>query len=317
MKKCPKCGAKMKKRRSKYGYFWGCSRYPKCKGIIDIDGKKRNRYSAKTKIKKPPSKEAGSSGTVKGEIIQENNIRLEAETSTNKTKDTDQGKFKRRKSGFSIVQVVKYLWKGFFFPKRKGKARRVRWYAHSSLITLPLIAIVILALGAGILTLRPHIQKYVASHTKKTSSSNTRADATRRLTEKDFHLEPCTLLEVTDGDTIKVKWRNEICFVRLLRINTPERNEVGYGEATRALESLALGRTLYLEFEHPRVYNRDKYDRLLAYIHADGKNLNIEMVRLGWTSFWTRYGKGKYEEAFIAAEKEALQAKQGLWTTRK
>ena len=105
--------------------------------------------------------------------------------------------------------------------------------------------------------------------------------------------------------------------MRLLRINTPEKNEAGYGEATRALESLVRGKTLYLEFEHPRVYKRDVYDRLLAYVHAGNKNLNIEMVRLGWTSFWTRYGKGKYEEAFVSAEKEALLAKQGLWKKRK
>jgi hypothetical protein len=35
--KCPKCGAPMVKRTSKTtgNEFWGCSRYPECKGIID------------------------------------------------------------------------------------------------------------------------------------------------------------------------------------------------------------------------------------------------------------------------------------------
>ena len=28
---CPRCGAKLVKRHSKYGYFFGCEKYPKCK----------------------------------------------------------------------------------------------------------------------------------------------------------------------------------------------------------------------------------------------------------------------------------------------
>lgn len=40
--KCPKCGASMVMRTAKKGQyigrqFWGCSLFPKCKGIIDID----------------------------------------------------------------------------------------------------------------------------------------------------------------------------------------------------------------------------------------------------------------------------------------
>ena len=33
-KVCPNCGAIMVKRHSAYGYFWGCSGYPKCKTIV-------------------------------------------------------------------------------------------------------------------------------------------------------------------------------------------------------------------------------------------------------------------------------------------
>lgn len=35
---CPKCGAKMILRRSKYGkLFFGCSTWPKCNGIANLD----------------------------------------------------------------------------------------------------------------------------------------------------------------------------------------------------------------------------------------------------------------------------------------
>ena len=30
---CPKCGGKLVERTSKYGKFYGCSNYPKCKYI--------------------------------------------------------------------------------------------------------------------------------------------------------------------------------------------------------------------------------------------------------------------------------------------
>jgi len=312
----------MKERKSKYGLFWGCSRFPKCRGVIDIEGKKRKGYPANRIIKKPPPKEAESSVIEAKEVILENNHAVGSETAEPEAaplqiQDTYPRKFQKRKSGFSIIQFLKFFVIGFFFPKRKRKVRRVRWYAHSSLTALPLIAIVFLAIGAGILTLRPYIQRFIASQPRKPSSSKTQAKATQSLADKEFHLEPCTLIEVTDGDTIKIRWKNEICYVRLLRINTPEKHDLGYVEATKALESLVHGKALYLEFEHLRVYNRDVYNRLLAYVHAEDKNINIEMVRLGWTSFWTKYGKGKYEEAFIAAEKEALQTKQGLWKSRK
>ena len=33
---CDKCGSKTVKRNGKYGPFWGCSTYPKCKNIINI-----------------------------------------------------------------------------------------------------------------------------------------------------------------------------------------------------------------------------------------------------------------------------------------
>jgi len=34
---CPLCGAATRKRHSKNGAFWGCSRYPDCRGIVAIE----------------------------------------------------------------------------------------------------------------------------------------------------------------------------------------------------------------------------------------------------------------------------------------
>ena len=41
-KTCPECGSNMRKRNGEHGAFWGCVKYPDCKGIIKI-GKSRAR----------------------------------------------------------------------------------------------------------------------------------------------------------------------------------------------------------------------------------------------------------------------------------
>ena len=125
---------------------------------------------------------------------------------------------------------------------------------------------------------------------------------------------PVPVLRVVDGDTIKIRYGGAVESVRLLRINTPERGRPGYDEATGALRELVDGRRVTIEFEHPGTEKRDRYDRLLAYVLVDDLNVNVELVRGGWTRFWTRYGKGRLAGAFAAAEDEARRTTTGLWT---
>jgi len=121
------------------------------------------------------------------------------------------------------------------------------------------------------------------------------------------------ILFVADGDTVKVRWQGREEWVRLLRIDTPELDENGYAEARNALVALAGGREAVLEFEEPGVPVRDRFERLLAYLHVGSRNLNVEMVRSGWSPFWTKYGTGRHAEAFRRAEGEARKAGRGLW----
>ena len=124
-----------------------------------------------------------------------------------------------------------------------------------------------------------------------------------------FTFPECRVRRVVDGDTIIVQYAfagmETTEGVRLLNIDPPERGEPQYDEATGALQSLVAGKTVTLEFEEPGKVERDNFGRLLAYVFADGMNVNVEMVRQGWSEFYTKYGKGRYAEAFRAAEKEA------------
>ncbi len=124
----------------------------------------------------------------------------------------------------------------------------------------------------------------------------------------------CSVIRVVDGDTIHVRCEGKKESVRLLRINTPERGRPGYREATEALEDLVDREEVQLLFEGPGATKRDRFGRILAYVAIGERNLNVEMVRLGWTRFWTRYGEGSLSELFRTVENEARSNGEGLWT---
>ena len=124
----------------------------------------------------------------------------------------------------------------------------------------------------------------------------------------------CQLTRVVDGDTIHARCDGEKVKVRLLRIDTPEREEEGYRAAGAALRHFLGDASLELEFERPGVPVADDYGRLLAYVRVRDELANVEMVRLGWSPFWTKYGDGRFADAFRKAEREAREAHRGLWT---
>ena len=124
---------------------------------------------------------------------------------------------------------------------------------------------------------------------------------------------PCETLRVVDGDTIDVDCGQFRDRVRLLRIDTPERGQAGYRQASEALADLLDGEDIYLGFENSERPERGVYGRLLAYVYADDRNVNVEMVRQGWSPFWTKYGAGRLSSAFSEAELEARAHGEGLW----
>lgn len=125
--------------------------------------------------------------------------------------------------------------------------------------------------------------------------------------------EEVRVLFVPDGDTVRARWRGGEEWVRLLRVNAPERDRRGYAEARALLRRLVTEEPVLLEFERPGEPERDRHGRLLGYLFAAGKNCSGEIVRAGWSRFWTRYGAGRYAGELRAAEDEARAARRGLW----
>jgi len=64
--------------------------------------------------------------------------------------------------------------------------------------------------------------------------------------------------------------------VRLADINTPERGEVGYGEAKDALTRLILNKRVYLDVDD--LYVMDHYNRLVAVVYVEYNSTHLMNV---------------------------------------
>lgn len=124
---------------------------------------------------------------------------------------------------------------------------------------------------------------------------------------------PLLVSRVIDGDTIVVE---TIGTVRLIGVDTPEtvdpREPVQYfgPEASAFTREMALGRLVRLDFDVERT---DRFGRTLAYVYLpDGRMLNAEIVRLGYGYAYTAF-PFRYLDLFVALEREAREAKRGLW----
>lgn len=122
-----------------------------------------------------------------------------------------------------------------------------------------------------------------------------------------------TVAKVTDGDTIALGDGRRI---RLLQIDAPE---LGTGECySRASRSALLrlvpvGSSITLEADRS-LDNADSYGRLLRYIHRQGANINLELVRQGAAApYFYRAVRGRYAAPLLAAARTAKASKRGLW----
>ena len=131
---------------------------------------------------------------------------------------------------------------------------------------------------------------------------------------------PVEVVEVTDGDTIKVKYNGKIEKVRYLLIDTPETNHHTLGkqplgeEAKQRNKELLSSGDVTIEFD---VGNRlDDYGRMLAYIYVDGMSIQEILLGEGLARVAyifppnTRY-LDEFEKASAIAEEENI----GVWQT--
>jgi micrococcal nuclease len=125
--------------------------------------------------------------------------------------------------------------------------------------------------------------------------------------------EETVVAHVGDGDSIEMESGDR---VRLVQIDAPELGEDEcYGqEAAEALRALLPpGSAVRLEAD-PRLDDADRFDRLLRYVHRDGLNVNLELVRRGAASVWFVDDRGRYADELLEAARDAQEAGRGLWS---
>jgi len=84
---------------------------------------------------------------------------------------------------------------------------------------------------------------------------------------------------IVDGDTIDVEIDGVEYRVRYIGINTPERDEVCYSEATAANAALVEGQTVRLEMDTSET---DPFGRLLRYVYVGDVFVNRRLVADGY-----------------------------------
>lgn len=93
--------------------------------------------------------------------------------------------------------------------------------------------------------------------------------------------ETATLIDVIDGDSIHVAIQGTVFEVRYIGMNTPEYYS---DQRQAAIESTQLNKDLLSTsnvYLFKDISETDKYDRLLRYVIANGKFINLELIRSG------------------------------------
>lgn len=152
----------------------------------------------------------------------------------------------------------------------------------------------------------PHIKGTSLEKKIKNLIENTGKYQTQNIT---YFPKKGKVERVVDGDTIVL---NNGSIVRYVGITAPENNEDFEKESTELNRKLVEGKTVTLEYDN---YKGDKFGRILAYLIIDGKNVSVELARLGMAQV-VIYQKKRpfiYASELLKAQAEAKKKKLGIW----
>ncbi|WP_339134399.1 MAG: thermonuclease family protein [Candidatus Electrothrix sp. GW3-4] len=122
--------------------------------------------------------------------------------------------------------------------------------------------------------------------------------------------QPVTMVDVEDGDTIRVLWNDSLFTVSLYGIDSPERTQPHGMKALQVITKLLKRKNIKLQ-----VYDKDRTKRrCLAVVSAGKKNVNELLVKGGHA--WVK--RERCYESFcsdwLSFQDKAKAAKKGLWS---
>ncbi|KZE69415.1 nuclease [Fictibacillus phosphorivorans] len=126
------------------------------------------------------------------------------------------------------------------------------------------------------------------------------------------------VIDVVDGDTLKVQVGDKTETVRLLLIDTPESVHPSKPvqpfskEASKFTKELLSNAKVELELG---IGERDKYGRLLAYVYADGKSVQESLLEKGLARVaYVFEPNTKYVDEYQNIQKQAQKKSIGIWS---
>jgi micrococcal nuclease len=123
--------------------------------------------------------------------------------------------------------------------------------------------------------------------------------------------ESATVLEVVDGDTLRVRLDDgRVESVRLIGIDAPERGDALSAQAATALAQLVAGRRISMTRD---VSERDRFDRLLRYVWVGDTLVNAELVRRGLAEARRYPPDVMLASVLEQAQAEAVRDGVGMW----
>jgi micrococcal nuclease len=127
------------------------------------------------------------------------------------------------------------------------------------------------------------------------------------------------VVDVVDGDTVRIDFGDATESVRLIGIDTPEPSggfqpTECFGDEASAFtrELIPAGSEVLVTFDAEL---RDRFDRLLGYIYRadDGLFVNLSIIENGLAGQMTIEPNSTFSSLFGAAAAEANRAGLGLW----
>ena len=194
-------------------------------------------------------------------------------------------------------------------PGRRRRFRRRQGAGLAGLLIVIGVAVLIgaLARGGG----SPAAQEATITPIATLSPAPTPGVAPPAIHPDRSRLEQAEVVKVVDGDTIDVRIGGQQERVRYYGIDTPERGDPCFSEATDRNKQLVAQNVLLL----PDARERDRYGRLLRYVFdASGASIDAELIAEGLAHAWR--ADGAYKGQMISLEAQAQSAGVGcLWST--
>ncbi len=176
-----------------------------------------------------------------------------------------------------------------------GKTARIRLSPASQFLGLA-VALITVAILAG------------CESAPTLESCDDVAQATTRGGAESSTAGRGTLVQrVIDGDTVVLA---DGARVRYIGMDTPERGEPFFDEATEYNRGLVVGRRIQLIKDESEA---DRFGRLLRYVFAGDILVNGELVREGMAEAKRYQPDVKFAECFDALMQEAERDQRGLW----